>query len=171
MRKLFPLVLLAFLLVLLTYYFFPEKKLDPHTVIDKLEVIKSKRELIAYSNGEVVKVYTVALGREPLGDKKEEGDHRTPEGSYTINSKNPHSGWYKNLGISYPNEDDIAEAKKNGKHTGGDIKIHALKNGWGFIGKFQRWMDWTAGCIAVTDEEMDELYEHVAVGTPILIRP
>ncbi|UKJ08530.1 L,D-transpeptidase family protein [Solitalea lacus] len=107
----------------------------------------------------------------PVGDKQVEGDKKTPEGLYTINDKNSNSGYYKNLGISYPNQQDIVEAKKLGKSPGGEVKIHGLKNGMGFIHKFQRWVDWTMGCVAVTNEEMEELYSHTPIGTTIEIRP
>lgn len=90
---------------------------------------------------------------------------------YFINDKNPHSGYHKNLGISYPDQDDIARAKQLGKPPGGDVKIHGLRNKTGSISKFHRWYDWTLGCIAVTDEEIDELYGAVQVGTPIEIKP
>lgn len=90
---------------------------------------------------------------------------------YFIDSKNPKSGYHKNLGISYPNEEDIQNAKFEGVEPGGEIKIHGLRNGLGFIGKFHRWYDWTAGCIALTDSEIDELYRSVEMGSPILIQP
>jgi murein L,D-transpeptidase YafK len=141
------------------------------TKIDKLVVFKSKRRLWAYSNQRLVKTYKIALGRQPLGAKQFEGDRKTPEGKYYINGKNPYSGYHKNLGISYPNKNDILYASRQGKSSGGDVKIHGLKNGMGFVGKFHRWLDWTLGCIAVTDEEMDELYFAVNPGTVIEIYP
>ncbi len=153
------------------YYFYPEPKLPSDVRIDRLVVHKAQRQLLAYSNGELVKTYTIALGKVPVGKKEFEGDKKTPEGLYSINDKNPNSGYHKNLGISYPNEADKANASKAGKPAGGAIKIHGLRNGSGFIGKFHRWFDWTLGCIAVTDEEMDELYRAVEIGTPIEIKP
>jgi murein L,D-transpeptidase YafK len=153
------------------YYFFPEKELPADRKIDKLVVIKSKRIMMAYSNGKVIKTYHVSLGRNPIGDKASEGDKRTPEGTYRINDRNPNSGYYKNLGVSYPNEQDRNEAKAKGLSPGGEIKIHGLRNGVGFIGKFHRLFDWTAGCIAVTNQELEELYQHVDIGTPIIIEP
>ena len=105
-------------------------------------------------------------------EKKEfKGDEKTPEGIYQINNKNAKSDYHKNLGISYPNKADIKNAKRLGKQTGGDIKIHGIKNKMGFIGKFHRWFNWTQGCIAVTDEEIDELYNSVKIGTKIDIKP
>lgn len=153
------------------YYIVPEKELPKDTKIDKIVVLKSKRELQAYANGQLLKTYKVSLGAEPNGDKEFEGDKKTPEGIYYINDKNPNSDYYKNLGVSYPNNVDQRQAKKLGKLAGGDIKIHGLKNNSGFIGKFHRWYDWTLGCIAVTNQEIDELYNAVSVGTPIEIKP
>lgn len=153
------------------YYFYPEEKLAQGITIDSLVVLKSKREMIAYSNGKLVKTYKISLGRNPVGDKEYEGDKKTPEGIYSINDKNPNSGYHKNLGISYPDHQDIEHSKKMGKPTGGDIKIHGIRNGMGYIGKFHRWIDWTAGCIALTDPEVEELYNAVPIGTMIEIKP
>jgi murein L,D-transpeptidase YafK len=159
------------IIALAVYYFYPERKLPKNTQIDKIVVFKSKHLLQAFSNGKIVKTYKISLGKNPIGHKRFEGDKKTPEGIYFINAKNPNSEYYKNLGISYPNKKDIEYCKSIGKPTGGDVKIHALRNGIGFIGKFQRWYDWTAGCIAVTNEEMDEIYNAVKVGIKIEIKP
>jgi murein L,D-transpeptidase YafK len=153
------------------YYFVPEPRMPNGTKIDRLVVTKSKRILEAYSDGKVIKRYEISLGGNPVGDKQFEGDKRTPEGNYIINDKNANSGYHKNLGISYPDANDVREAKKRNVSPGGQIKIHGLPNGYGFIGKFQRLTDWTAGCIALTDEEVDELYSNVKIGTPITILP
>jgi len=118
-----------------------------------------------------VKTYKISLGRSPKGAKEFEGDRKTPEGFYTINDKNPNSGWHKNLGISYPNQKDINHAKSLGKSPGGLIKIHGLPNDNNYIGRFHGLFDWTLGCIAMTDKEIDELYKHVEIGTTIEIRP
>jgi murein L,D-transpeptidase YafK len=156
---------------LTVYYFYPEKKLPSDIQINKLIVYKTKRQLLAYSNGHLTKTYKISLGRQPIGDKEYEGDKKTPEGLYFINDKNPNSVYHKNLGISYPDENDIKNAKRISKPAGGDIKIHGLRKKTGFISKFHRWFDWTLGCIALTDEEIDELYNAVKIGTPILIKP
>lgn len=170
-KKIIRWTLILSIIALVIYYFYPEKKLVTNIKINSLVVYKSKRELMAYSNGQLVKTYKISLGKNPIGDKEFEGDKKTPEGVYFINAKNPNSGYYKNLGISYPNKQDIEASKKLGKPTGGDVKIHGLRNGIGFISKFQRWYDWTAGCIALTDEEVEELYNTVDIGTKIEIKP
>jgi murein L,D-transpeptidase YafK len=132
-------------------------------------VIKHKRRLIVFSKGEKLKTYKIALSKNPKGKKRFEGDMKTPEGIYFINDKNPNSGYHKNLGISYPNNSDIEYSRKHNQSPGGLIKIHGLKNGYGFIGKFHRITNWTLGCIAMTNMEVDELYENVAIGTEIEI--
>lgn len=124
---------------------------------------------MVFSKNVLIKTFSIAIGKGGAGDKQFEGDQKTPEGAYFINSKNANSGFHKNLGISYPNAQDIIEARKLGKQAGAEIKIHGLKNGQGFIGKFQRWRDWTNGCIGLTNEEIDDLYAHTPVGTPIFI--
>ena len=153
------------------YYFYPESTLPAGKKIEKLVVVKSQHLMHVYAEGHIIKSYAVSIGQNPVGDKVFEGDKRTPEGTYRIAGKNANSEFYKNLAISYPNKSDVAEAKRKNVDPGGDIKIHGLKNGLGFIGKFHRWRDWTAGCIALTNSEMDELYSHVEIGTPIVIKP
>lgn len=162
-RKYFLLAIIVMPLVI--YYFYPEKKIG-NNKIELIEVFKSKRKMLLYSNGQVVNTYTISLGFNPIGYKTTEGDGKTPEGTYYIDGKNDKSSCYKNLGISYPNASD----KKN-HYTGGAIKIHGLRNGFGLIGKFHRLYDWTNGCIAVTDSEMEDLYNSISIGTKIIIYP
>ena len=123
------------------------------------------------SDNQLIKTYEISLSPEPLGDKKIEGDKKTPEGIYYINDKNPNSSYHLNLGISYPDSSDIDEAKLLGKPAGGDIKIHGIRNGMGFLGKLQRLRDWTNGCIGLTNKEIEELYYHTPIGTQIEILP
>jgi murein L,D-transpeptidase YafK len=170
-KKIIWLTIFLTLVGVLIYYFYPETKLSDDIRIDNIVVYKSKREMQVFSNGELLKTYKISLGRQPIGHKEFEGDKKTPEGIYFINDKNPNSSYHKNLGISYPNKDDLENAKQLGKSAGGDIKIHGIRNGIGLIGKFHRCFDWTLGCIAVTDREIDELYNAVEVGTSIEIKP
>lgn len=144
-------------------------RLSNDTKIDSLVVYKSERKLFAYSKGKLIKTYSIALGKSPVGAKQFQGDNKTPEGVYFINGKNAHSVAYKNLGISYPNSKDISSSK--GKPTGGDIKIHGLMNNFWFVGNFHRIFDWTNGCIAVNNWEMEELFNAVSVGVKIEIKP
>lgn len=164
-------VLLFSILALTVYNLYPESRLSKNAIINRLVVYKSKRILLAYAHGELLKSYRISLGGQPVGAKEIEGDLKTPEGLYYINDKNQYSEYHKNLGVSYPNEKDIAHAKTLGKTAGGDIKIHGLRNGMGFIGKLQHCVDWTFGCMALTNTEIDELYRAVPIGTPIEINP
>jgi murein L,D-transpeptidase YafK len=170
-KKIFILLIFTVIASLAIYYVLPETKLPSNTNVDKLLVLKSRKQLLVYAKGKLVKTYTISLGFLPKGKKEFENDGKTPEGSYFINAKNPNSVCYKNLGISYPNKADIAHAKQLNQATGGDIKIHGLSNGKGFIGKFQRWYNWTNGCVALTNYEMNDLYQHTAIGTLIEIKP
>lgn len=164
-------LILLFIIGLIVYYYYPEDLLPKNAQIDEIVVYKSKREMLVFSNKILLKTYTISLGRNPIGIKEFEGDKKTPEGKYFINGKNPKSICYKNLGISYPNKDDLERAKRYGKPSGGSIKIHGLGKKNRFVGKFHRWHDWTLGCIAVTNDEIDELYKAVKIRTPIEIKP
>ena len=146
------------------------KPLDKSVIIDKIIVEKSKSRMYVYSNGILLKTYKISLGKNTKGAKEFEGDNKTPEGLYIINDKNPNSKFHKNLGISYPNEIDIENAKKIGKKPGGQIKIHGLNNKYSWIGRLHLLINWTAGCIAVTNKEIDELYNAVPIGTQIEIK-
>lgn len=126
-------------------------------------------ELLA--GGKVIRTYKVALGRGGLGPKEREGDGRTPEGHYIIDSRNSSSAYHRSLHVSYPNAEDRRRTARLGVAPGGDIMIHGLPNGMGWLGASHRLYDWTLGCIAVTDPEIDEIWKMVAVGTPVEIRP
>ena len=115
--------------------------------------------------------YQIALGGDPVGPKVREGDHKTPEGIYLLDRRNPKSRFYKSIHISYPDEKDRAQAARLGVPPGVDIMIHGLPNGFGWLGRAHRARDWTDGCIAVTNQEMDQIWSSVADGTPIEIKP
>ena len=138
---------------------------------DRVVVNKRKRELVLLNNGQVLKTYRVSLGREPAGPKRRQGDGKTPEGIYTINGRNNRSAFHRSLRISYPSAEDRARARREGVDPGGDIMIHGLKNGLGWIGKGHLAFDWTEGCIAVTNEEIEEIWRLVPDGTPVQIKP
>lgn len=164
-----PVVALSAVVALLLYANRPYDLLPRGSIIDSIVVEKSVRQLRVYAQGRELKAYPVTLGKQPIGHKVFEGDKRTPEGRYSIFDKTTHSRFHKNLGISYPNDSDWAVARKPGKPPGGDVKIHGLQ--FGFIGRLHRSFDWTAGCIALTNQEMDDIYEHTPIGTPIVILP
>ncbi len=130
-----------------------------------------ERTLELLNQGNVIKTYKISLGSEPVGPKARQGDHKTPEGAYVLDFRNVHSRFYKSIHISYPNEHDRARARQNGVQPGGDVFVHGLPNGFGAIGSAHRLKDWTDGCIAVTDKEMDEIWKAVSDGTQIEIKP
>lgn len=138
---------------------------------DLIVVIKSKRVMFLMKEGKILKAYRVALGKNPVGAKYAQGDGKTPEGRYYIVGRNPNSNFYKSLKISYPNERDIEKAIRLGVNPGGGIMIHGLSKNVEYLGKYHILDDWTEGCIAVTNEEMDEIWMLVAEGTPIEILP
>ena len=153
------------------YRLWPEGKLPPNARADKVSVFKSNRELHLIGRGELLKVYEVGLGRVPIGRKSQQGDHKTPEGNYVLDYHNPESRFHRSIHISYPNEEDILHANKLGVSPGGAVMIHGLPRWTSWVGKLHRFFDLSDGCIVVTNEEMDELWEAIPDGTPIEIRP
>lgn len=144
-----------------------EKK--PMKMVDYILVEKKKRRMTLFSQNKKLREYQIALGFNPVGHKQKKGDGKTPEGIYTIAKKNPNSAFYRTLKISYPNDQDRAKARSKGVSPGGDIMIHGLKHGR--VGKKHLQWDWTHGCMALTNEEMREIYDSTRVGTVIEIRP
>ncbi len=145
--------------------------LPPGTKADRIVVDKHDRRLTLYARGRVLKTYRVALGRQPAGKKQRQGDDRTPEGMYTIDHRNTQSKYCLALHVSYPNRDDVRQARLGGYSAGGDIMVHGVRNGFEWIGPLHRTIDWTHGCIAVSDAEIREIAAAVQDGTPIEIRP
>lgn len=133
--------------------------------VTSIVINKGERRMYLLHNSDVLKEYRVDLGFAPVGDKKIKGDGKTPEGTYYINRKNPNSQFHLSLGISYPNNADRAEAKAVGKEPGGDIFIH----GQAKPKKSNR--DWTAGCIAVKNRQIEDIYAMVNKGTTVTLRP
>jgi murein L,D-transpeptidase YafK len=138
---------------------------------DSLVLNKSRRELVVYYRGLPVRVYYVALGRSPIGDKERIGDNRTPEGLFYIQGRNPNSRYHLSLRISYPDATHRARAARLGVEPGGDIMIHGLPDEQAVFGPAHRDFDWTNGCIAVTNKEIEELWRVIRDGTPIQIKP
>jgi len=134
--------------------------------VTRVIVFKGQRKMHLLHNSETLRSFDFELGFAPNGHKAQEGDGRTPEGEYIIDRRNPNSSFHLSIGISYPNEADIARAQALGVKPGGDIFIHGQPNG-----RRERGPDWTAGCIAVTNREMEDIYAMVKDGTPISIYP
>jgi murein L,D-transpeptidase YafK len=143
----------------------------PAAHADRVLVHKKDHTLTLLSNGKEIKTYKVALGGNVVGPKTQQGDHKTPEGVYVLDRRNASSHFYRSIHISYPDTEDRERARRLGADPGGDIMIHGLPNGLGWIGGMHRLHDWTDGCIAVTDGEMDEIWRAVPDGTPIEIDP
>jgi len=139
--------------------------------VDRVVIEKSTRTLKLLAGNETYRTYFVALGGAPQGQKVQEGDQRTPEGVYSIVARQPRSSFYKGLLLSYPNEQDQARAEALGVDPGGQIMIHGLRNGYEWMGERHRRQDWTEGCIAVTNQEIEEIWQLVDIGTPVEIRP
>jgi murein L,D-transpeptidase YafK len=138
---------------------------------DKIVIIKSARSMTLFSGGKVLKTYKVALGSAPVGPKRVEGDHKTPEGNYVIDEKNPQSQFHLSLHISYPSAADRERARSVGQSPGRAIMIHGLAKPFAYLGALHRQTDWTDGCIAVTNAEIEEIWKLVPVGTRVEIRP
>jgi len=138
---------------------------------DRILIEKSTRRLMLISQGEVLKSYNIALGGNPIGPKERQGDDKTPEGTYVIDGRNKDSRFHLSLHISYPNERDKNRAKELGVSPGGDIMIHGIKNGFSWVGDAHTEVDWTKGCVAVTDEEIEEISKLAPNGTIVEIRP
>ncbi|MBB2960804.1 murein L,D-transpeptidase family protein [Methylobacterium sp. R2-1] len=138
---------------------------------DRVLVEKAARRLTLLREGRALAIYPVSLGFAPEGHKAREGDGRTPEGVYAVAFRNPRSVAHLSLKVSYPSPADEAAARASGYAPGGDIMIHGLMNGFSWLGRLHRLMDWTQGCVGVTNAEMRAIYARVEVGTPIEIRP
>ena len=138
---------------------------------DHVLVVKSEWRLYLMRGDKVFADYPVTFGAQPKGHKQQQGDERTPEGRYLLDSKNVNSKFYKAIHVSYPNAQDRENARKRGVSPGGDIMVHGQPNGWGWAGPALQMLSWTDGCIALRDKDMDEVWAAVDAGTPIEIRP
>ena len=139
--------------------------------VDRVVVYKGQRLLQLLKGEAVVRSYRVALGKNPVGPKRRAGDGRTPEGVYRLDGRNSASKFYKAIHISYPNAGDQAAARKNGVVPGGQIMIHGLPEGFADLADSHFTRNWTKGCIAVSNAEIDEIWRLVPNGTPIEIKP
>lgn len=138
---------------------------------DLVLVKKGERKLLLISAGEPFREYRISLGPKPRGHKMVAGDERTPEGEYVLDRKNQKSAFYKSIRISYPNDVDLERARRLGVNPGGSIMIHGQPNEKEWPEEVAQTFNWTNGCIAVTDTQMDEIWDAVDEGTPIRIQP
>jgi murein L,D-transpeptidase YafK len=143
----------------------------PVGLADSIVIEKGAHRLTLFHMGRPMRSYLVALGGNPVGDKLSAGDRRTPEGVFSIDGRNPNSGYHLSLRISYPDAAHRQRAEALGVDPGGNSMIHGLPNGKGFVGAYHRTADWTNGCVALTDEEIEEIWSVVPIGTPVHIKP
>jgi murein L,D-transpeptidase YafK len=163
-----------YLFIVFLIIFTAQKSISLDTALPETDYIlveKAKRLLSLYHKGLIIKQYKIALGFSPIGHKEKEGDGKTPEGKYFIIVKNNKSTFYLSLKLSYPSEEDIIMAKNKNVSPGSNIMIHGIHNGFGWIGKYHTLIDWTKGCIALTNQEIEEIYSSVKVGTIVEIKP
>jgi len=139
--------------------------------VDRVEVRKAERVLRLMHGDIELARFHIALGTQPVGAKQRQGDHRTPEGRYLLDFQNPHSAFFRSLHVSYPNREDRARARREGVPAGGDIMVHGQPNGYGAYSATTQQTDWTDGCIALTDEDMQVVWDRVPIPTPIDILP
>lgn len=156
---------------LLTLYFQNQAPSKPLAPITHILVEKSQRKMTVYHNHQPIKEYRIALGFQPIGTKQYQGDGKTPEGNYRIVSKNTESRFHLSLKISYPNENDVKQANSKNLNPGNNIMLHGLGKGLGWFGKLHVFKDWTLGCVAVTNAEIEEIYKATSIGTPVEIKP
>lgn len=139
--------------------------------VELVLIEKRAHAMTLFAGGGAVARYRVALGQGGLAPKEREGDARVPEGEYRITGRNARSAYHRSLRIGYPRSDQVAAARRAGIDPGGDVMIHGLPNGRGWVGALHRRRDWTLGCVAVTDAEMDEVWRRVPVGARVRIVP
>jgi murein L,D-transpeptidase YafK len=170
MKRTLQVILSAFVILTITLAApFASRTAEPVSVrADRVLVLKGKKLMMLMRGDEVLKKYEIAVGANP-GPKVRAGDSRTPEGDYVLDGRNPKSRFHLSIHISYPNEQDVQNAARRGVSPGGQIMIHGLPNGMGWVGALHSLLNWTNGCIAVTNEEIEEIWEYVVDGTPIRI--
>jgi murein L,D-transpeptidase YafK len=137
----------------------------------RVVVIKSERTLGLYSGDRLIQQFAVTFGANPKGHKQREGDERTPEGRYILDFKNPNSAFHKSIRVSYPNAEDLDNAQRRNVNPGGAVMIHGQKNGFEWASFIMQHVNWTDGCIALSNKDMDKVWEAVDAGTPIEIKP
>lgn len=138
---------------------------------DRVVVVKSEGKLYLYKAKHVLASYPVVFGAQPKGHKQQQGDERTPEGRYYLDFKKPDTAYHRAIHISYPNTRDVESARKRGVDPGGSVMIHGQKNGFAWASFITQQFNWTHGCIALNNADMDAVWEAIEAGTPIDIKP
>ena len=171
MKRIVLISVTVIVLGLVAWSQWPEKLLPIGEKADLVVIRKAERHLDLYRGGKLLKSYSVSLGRNPLGRKQQQGDGRTPEGEYRLDYRKADSSFHRALHISYPAPLDMASARVHGRSPGGLVMIHGLKNGLGWLGRLHLAVDWTDGCVAVTNSQVEEIWRAVPDGTKILLKP
>ena len=148
----------------------PQAEASP-PLADRVVIQKGARTLTLYSGDQPIARFQVALGRNPVGRKLCQGDNRTPEGRYYVVGRKENSDFHRALRLSYPSGHDLDRAREAGCDPGGDIMIHGLKPDWATLGSRHRRIDWTKGCVAVTNDEIERIWALVPDGVEVEIRP
>ena len=149
-----------------------DERVKVHEKINYVVVRKQDRKLDLYAGSKIIKSYNIALGQQPIGQKFQEGDSRTPEGIYSLDWRNPNSRFFRSIHVDYPNEKQMKEAKAKGINPGGEIMIHGQPSDWDErIELTFRKKDWTEGCIALENQDMMEVWNLVEDNTVIHIKP
>ena len=171
MSRLVVAAAISALVALAAWAHFPASPLPVGTHADRVVVRKSARTFEIYLGDKLLRAYSISLGRVPNGPKQQEGDGRTPEGKYSLDYRKADSAYHRALHISYPSPNDVTSANARGVHPGGFVMVHGVRHGLGFLGRIHRFIDWTDGCIAVTNREIEEIWRVVPDSTPIFIEP
>ena len=164
----------AFLVIIpaaVAWDYWPPRSLTDDSRVNRIVVHKGARTMELLHDDDVIARYRIALGAHPVGPKQSLGDSRTPEGDYVIDYHNPSSRFHRSLHISYPSPNDVSKALARGHEPGGMIMIHGVSDQLERLGRFHTFMNWTDGCIAVTNAEMEQIFRKVDDGTPIRIEP
>lgn len=161
----------ANLLTILIVLFSSISSFAKESDVNKVMIVKSQNRMVLLSDSKIIKQFHVVFGANPTGHKKQEGDEKTPEGTYILDYKKSDSAYYKAIHISYPNKADILAAKNQAVSPGGMIMIHGQKNGFGWLEFITQKFNWTDGCVALTNSDMEEVWQLITKGTQITILP
>lgn len=171
MKKVALIVVVLTIATLAAWNAWPTQALPADAKADLVVVHKAARRLELYRGDLLLKSYHVSLGGHPKGAKQQQGDGKTPEGEYRLDFRKAASCCHRSIHISYPGPANITAARTRGVAPGGSVMIHGMTNGFGWLGRLHLAMDWTDGCVAVTDREMDEIWRSVPDGTKIILKP
>jgi len=170
-HKYFLIIVVSLIIIYLSDKYLPKLFSENLPKSNKIVVLKSERKLLLFKDSSLIRTYNVSLGKNPIGDKEKEGDSKTPEGKYFIDWRNKNSKFHLSLHISYPNKKDLNESKEKGLNPGGNIMIHGRPNLIGWLPFIYENKDWTDGCIAVSNIEIEEIWKSIKDNSEVIIKP